>query len=520
MTTWEDELVVALTAADGTFKRIISDAIYPGGGRIQLADFDGDGRVDLLDVYDGIYRGNGDGTFQTPPIGDVPFGIAGDYDEDGHVDLASALIDRVRLSFGNGDGTFRTGPDIVVPAQELRALDVDHDGHVDLVAIARMSASVVYGRGDGTAAEIVGIPVQSWFPALSWGDFDGDGSMDVVAPTTSGVAVFLGRGRTFVRSADTDAPAGAAVGDLDGDGFADLMAGGVWFGHGDGTFERDEPIYGPGGSTYLDDRNGDGLADVVVAGSYDEDDYENTLTLIPNRTTRNRPPVTANARAVVGRAWPPNGGFADVAISGVTDPDGDAVTIACLGVTQDEPLSGGPGAEAPRGSGKRANDCADAVIVPGGYARVRLARDGSGNGRVYDIAYRASDGCGGSSLGSVRICVPHDPDGDCVDDGQRFNSLACGSSFTAQATDDGSQPLAIRALGAGRWSIRYSLSAPAEIRLEVFDLSGRRVAMLESGRRGSGGHESVWAPATRNGVFFVRLTGNGQPLIRRCIVLE
>jgi hypothetical protein len=195
------------------------------------------------------------------------------------------------------------------------------------------------------------------------------------------------------------------------------------------------------------------------------------------------------------------------------------VTIACLGVTQDEPVSGGPGAGSHAGpaSARRLRRRGDR---PRRHARVRLARDGSGNGRVYDIAYRASDGCGGSSLGSVRVCVPHDPDGDCVDDGRRFNSLACGSSFTAQATGDGSQPLAIRGLGAGRWSIRYSLSAPAEIRLEVFDLSGRRVATLESGRRGSGGHESVWAPAARNGVFFVRLTGNGQPLIRRCIVLE
>jgi hypothetical protein len=38
--------------------------------------------------------------------------------------------------------------------------------------------------------------------------------------------------------------------------------------------------------------------------------------------------------------WAPNHQFVPIAIMGVTDPDGDAVTITVTGVTQDEPVTG------------------------------------------------------------------------------------------------------------------------------------------------------------------------------------
>src|SRR6185369_6617275 len=60
VTTFDtDELVVALTAPDGGFKRIIRNQISPDGGRIRLADFDSDGRADLVDAYGSLYFGNG-----------------------------------------------------------------------------------------------------------------------------------------------------------------------------------------------------------------------------------------------------------------------------------------------------------------------------------------------------------------------------------------------------------------------------------------------------------------------------
>jgi hypothetical protein len=521
VTTFDtDELVVALTAPDGGFKRIIRNQISPDGGRIQLADFDGDGRVDLIDGYGSLYFGNGDGTFRTPPITDAPFGVPGDFNEDGHMDVASAQGHSVRISFGNGDGTFWPGPEIVAEALDIHAADVDHDGHLDLMVAAGTFASVIYGKGDGTAAEIVSLPTETIATPLTWGDFDGDGRLDVILPTLQGAAVYLGRGRTFVRSPYTGAPRGAIVGDLDGDGILDLMAGDVWFGVGDGTFEHEDGFYGPGGATFIDDRNGDGLGDVVAVGSYDEDHYENLITLIPNRTIRNRAPITSAVRASVDRTWPPDGAFADVTIAGITDPDGDPLTIDVLGVTQDEPVAGGRERAAGRPPVQADSSCADAVIGADGHVRVRLARDGAGNGRVYEITFSAADACGASSVGRVRVDVPHDPGKPGIDDGQRFSSLACGSAFSAQEAVADSRPLAVERLSADRWAIRYSLTAPAEIRLDVFDLLGRRIAALESGRRGTGLHESVWSSPPRGGIFFVRLTKDGQAQVRRCVVMD
>jgi hypothetical protein len=430
-----------------------------------------------------------------------------------------ALGHSVRIMLGNGNGTFRSGPEIVVEALDLKAADVDHDGHLDLVATTGSFgtvATVIYGKGDGTAAEIVRIPTETVATPLSMGDFDGDGLQDFVVPTLQGAAVYLSRGRTFVRSPYMEAPRGPVVGDLDGDGIPDLMAGDVWFGRGDGTFEHEDGFYGPSVAALIDDRNGDGFGDVVAIGSYDEDGYENLVTLIPNRTVRNRAPITTGARASVARAWPPGGDLVDVAISGVTDPDGDPVTITCVGVTQDEPVTGGkatPGVA-------RGQVCADASIDASGHARVRLARDGSGNGRVYQIAYSATDACGATSLGRVRVEVPHDMGKACVDDGQRFNSLACASRFAKQDPEGDPRPLAVERIAAGRWAIRYALAAAADVQLDVFDLLGRRIANLESGRREAGGHETAWAPPARYGIYFVRLTAGGRSIVRRCVALE
>ena len=525
VTSDEGELVVALTAADGGFQRIVRDQIWVTSGRIAIADFDGDGRADVLSL-DGLFLGNGDGTVRTPPIPAPAFGVPGDFNEDGRMDFATPLGSAVQLYLGNGDGTFQTGPGIVVEASGLQAGDVDHDGHLDLVATAIGSFSVIYGRGDGTADQIVNVPTASYYTAVSLGDLDGDGLLDLIAPSSAGPAVYLSRGRTFVRSPQTGDRLGSEIGDLNGDGIADLVGRGVvsepevWLGHGDGTFELLDVRFGPGGLVRLDDRDGDGLADLVVAGSYDEDGYDNELTVIMNRTVRNRAPITSAARASIARSWPPNGDLVDVAIDGVTDPDGDPVTVTCLGVTQDEPLAGDHGWAVPRDPAQPDSTCADAVIAADGHARVRLVRDGSGNGRVYEISYSATDGCGASSTGRVRVDVPHDLGKACVDDGQRFNSLGCRASVAAEQASVSAPSLAVERLSPGRWAIRYSLATPAEIRLEVFDLLGRRVAALGSGRREAGPHESPWTSPPHDGVFFVRLTEDGRPLVRRCVVLD
>src|SRR5262245_65032857 len=58
---------------------------------------------------------------------------------------------------------------------------------------------------------------------------------------------------------------------------------------------------------------------------------------VPPRSTP-FPYTTLFRSAVVPVLWPPEHGLQTVSIVGVTDPDGDPVTITATGVTQDEPL--------------------------------------------------------------------------------------------------------------------------------------------------------------------------------------
>ncbi len=105
-----------------------------------------------------------------------------------------------------------------------------------------------------------------------------------------------------------------------------------------------------------------------------------------------------------------------IEIQGVSDPDGDPVSVVVSGITQDEPVTG---------SGSGGDDPApDGDGLGTSVARVRVERSGKGNGRVYAISFVAKDDKGGQCTGSVRVCVPHDqrPGASCIDDGQRFDS--------------------------------------------------------------------------------------------------
>ena len=129
----------------------------------------------------------------------------------------------------------------------------------------------------------------------------------------------------------------------------------------------------------------------------------------------NRPPDVQSATAELTAPGPPNGRFSPVRIGGVTDPDGDPVTITATGVTQDELVIG-------RGEHPT---CPDATLSDGA-ASVRRERSGTGNGRVYTIAFTAADGRGGVSHGTADVCIPHglSPGGACVRDPLVVNSLA------------------------------------------------------------------------------------------------
>lgn len=127
-----------------------------------------------------------------------------------------------------------------------------------------------------------------------------------------------------------------------------------------------------------------------------------TLTVQPS----NRLPVCTSAYG--GEIWPPNHKKFELArINGVSDPDGQTVTIRITQILQDEPTD-------TTGDGKFSPDASG---IGTASALLRAERMGDGNGRVYRISFTATDTLGGSCTGSVYYTVPHDR-------GQKPSSIA------------------------------------------------------------------------------------------------
>jgi streptogramin lyase len=128
----------------------------------------------------------------------------------------------------------------------------------------------------------------------------------------------------------------------------------------------------------------------------------------------NVPPDILEAYADPSCLWPANNKYADIAIQGVTDPD-DEFTIAITAITSDEPTTAG---------GKNKAPDADPACIGTDTARIRAERNGNGNGRVYEIAFVATDSMGSQSEGMVKVCVPHDQGKGsvCIDDGQLYDA--------------------------------------------------------------------------------------------------
>ena len=151
-----------------------------------------------------------------------------------------------------------------------------------------------------------------------------------------------------------------------------------------------------------------------VTDSFGEYDLAcTTVEIVPNL-----PPDCSEAVASETCLWPPNHKFVNVGIMGVTDPDGDPVTITIDAISSDEPTA------SDKGSGG-AKHAPDASGVGTDTASVRAERSGRADGRVYMIHFTASDGRGGECEGSVMVKVPHDQSSeDCpaIDSGQIYDA--------------------------------------------------------------------------------------------------
>ena len=300
---------------DGTFQSATSVALSgTAGNYVTFADLNFDGLLDIADLDFSsneftVYLATSATTYAPAavyPTSDNAFDgcslTFGDLDGDGKPEAASANCydNNITIYKNNGGGSFQNGvyyaagvnagnPVDLVP-YAVTIADVNGDGMNDIVSTNYDGGDVtiLFGNGDAT----VNVPSMGYaigyFPPTSAfvGDINGDGTADIVV--TDGLfslAYMKGYGdgtlrgaRDYFSSVSTNSGYGVNVasGDFNGDGYPDFAASNqndpsqgvsVFLSNPDGSLQP--PVnYGSDGSMYqvqVADFNGDGKLDIVAS---------------------------------------------------------------------------------------------------------------------------------------------------------------------------------------------------------------------------------------------------------------
>ncbi len=216
-------------------------------------------------------------------------------------------------------------------------------------------------------------------------------------------------------------------------------------------------------------------------------------------------PVISNAAPTPTTLWSPNHGMRNVTIAydvAENCPDGSCV----LSVTSDEPVDGlGDGDTAP-----------DWEILDTHRVRLRSERSGTGDGRVYTVSIDCTDAAGNSSTKSVEVHVPFSQTagrGGINDAGTPAPEIEIPREVSFNIA--GSNPIVDGTV------FRFGLPMDSQVELVLFDVAGRRVGTLVQGNVPAGWHTTSWKlENTSAGIYFARMTVNGQVFTRRVVMLR
>lgn len=212
--------------------------------------------------------------------------VTADFDQNNRPDFAatSELGNRVVIGINDGLGGFTLDSLLVADPVWLAPGDFDHDGHVDLAVLCASPATlhVYHGRGDGRfdSTAVVAVGTQPF--AVAAADLDRDGRDDLVI-TESGddsIAVYLATAAGFaapVSYGSSPGPATLLVTDFNQDTFPDVAVThlyssdlALYLNMGGGVLAPPSEFAG----SYVSglaaaDLNGDGWVDLAAADGYD-----------------------------------------------------------------------------------------------------------------------------------------------------------------------------------------------------------------------------------------------------------
>jgi len=252
------------------------------------------------------------------PAGTYPVALtSADFNGDGRSDVAVVSVYSTApglfVLIGNGDGTFQapvrytTG----LKPDALTTGDFNKDGKVDIAVADGGSGNVNIfpGNGDGTFQSAIKSNTGNVPVGISAGDFNNDGKLDLATANQhdNSVSILLGNGDGSFQTANSysagASPSSVALGDFNGDSKLDLAVANhdsnnvsVLLGNGDGSFQG-AVNYATGlgaASVAIDDFNQDGASDLLVAN-----ENQNSVSLLRGNgdgTFRPATPVQTGGR--------------------------------------------------------------------------------------------------------------------------------------------------------------------------------------------------------------------------------
>jgi FlgD Ig-like domain/FG-GAP-like repeat len=207
-----------------------------GFGEAKWGDYDADGDLDVLlsgatdaGFATRVFRNDGSSGFVVAADFE-PLGFSsvdwGDFDGDGDLDLVISggqitpfILEGITRLYRNEGGSFQreTADVIGILSGSSRWGDFDNDGDLDLVtmgaesALERRTARIYRNDGSGSFVN-TGFLVGAIFSSADWGDFDGDGDLDLLSSgvTSSGISIT----NLYVNQRQVIPPAPGAPGNL------------------------------------------------------------------------------------------------------------------------------------------------------------------------------------------------------------------------------------------------------------------------------------------------------------------